>query len=378
VTIADVLLLVWVGLFAVSGFFRGFAGQLLSLTGVVAGALIGAWLAPHLLPDVQRSPWVPAVSLAGALTGAFAFGFAAGQILRPAQRYLAERPALRVADRVGGAAAGASIGIALAWLGAVLFLYQSALGLRAPIQDSVLIPALVRVVPPEPVLRALSRFDPFPVLPSVVHRLPAPDPSILRSGGGRAAATSVVKIEGTSCGLGVQGSGWVVRPGLVATNAHVIAGQVDTRVLPPGGRSSEATVVYVDGGNDVAFLRVRGLPLRPLPIARDTSFPAKVTVLGYPRDGPLVAFAGTAGAPRTIIAVDAYGGRLRPRLVMPLRGHVQPGESGGPVVDRRGRVLAMVFGGTRRGQGGFAVPIELVTRGLPEARGAVSPGPCLG
>jgi uncharacterized membrane protein required for colicin V production len=378
VNVADVALLVWVGLFAVSGFFRGFAAQLLSLTGVVAGALIGASLAPHLLADLQRSPWVPAVSLAGALAGAFAFGFAAGRIVRPAQRYLAERPALRVADRVGGAAAGAGIGIALAWLGAVLFLYQSTLGLRGAIQDSALFPALVRAVPPEPVLRALSRFDPFPVLPSVLPGgLPVPDPSIARTGG-RAAATSVVKIEGTSCGLGVQGSGWVVRPGLVATNAHVIAGQVDTRVLEPSGGSAAATPVYVDGGNDVALLTVPGLRLRPLPIARDSAFPAQVTVLGYPRDGPLVAFAGTAGAPRTVIAMDAYGRRLRPRLVVPLRGHVQPGESGGPVVDGRGRVLAMVFGGARRGQGGFAVPADLVRRGLTEARGGVSPGPCLG
>ena len=85
-----------------------------------------------------------------------------------------------------------------------------------------------------------------------------------------------------------------------------------------------------------------------------------MALLGYPRNGALTATAGTAGDSRTVLSPGAYGGRVRPRVVVPLRGAVQPGESGGPVVDRRGRVVAMIFGGTRDGQGGYAVPVELV------------------
>jgi S1-C subfamily serine protease len=378
VSVADVVLLVWVALFAASGFFRGLASQLVSLVGVVLGAVAGAWIAPHVLSD-DGSAWVPLASLLGAATGAVVLGTAAGTLAEPAARFLASRPGLRSADRAGGVAAGAALGLALAWLGAVLFLYQPRIGLREAAQDSRILPALVRFVPPDPVLRALDRFDPFPVLPEFAGRaLPPPDPSVLRSAGARAASKSVVKIEGTSCGLGVQGSGWVVRRELVATNAHVVSGQTDTRLLAPGGESLDATTVYLDGGNDVALLRVRGLDAPPIPVAQDASFPVSVALLGYARDGPLAATPGTAGEPRGVLAPDAYGGRVRPRTVVPLRGRVQRGESGGPVVDRRGEVVAMIFGATRRGRDGFGVPVALVIRGVGDARGAVPPGPCVG
>ncbi|MDQ4082444.1 MAG: trypsin-like peptidase domain-containing protein, partial [Actinomycetota bacterium] len=196
--------------------------------------------------------------------------------------------------------------------------------------------------------------------------------------GTRRAAASVVKVEGTSCGLAVQGSGWVARRGVVATNAHVVAGQEDTRVLTPGGKTLEATVVYLDRGNDVALLRVASLSLRPLRRDPAESFPERVALLGYPADGPLTASPGTAGAPRNVFTPDASGGRVRARLVVPLRGRVRRGESGGPVVDRSGRVLAMIFAGTRDGAGGFGVPVELVVRGLRRPLAPVSSGPCAG
>ena len=376
---ADVLLLAWVALFAASGFLRGLAAQVLSLLGVVVGLATGAWLAPHLLPDGERSPWIPLASLVGAAIGALALGLAAGRVAARARRFLAERRAARLVDRMGGAAGGALVGLALAWLAAVLFLHHSALGLRRAVQESSFLPALVRAVPPEPLLRAVNRFDPLPLLPALApRRLPVPDPAVLRSRGARAAAGSVVKVEGTSCGLGVQGSGWVVRTGIVATNAHVVAGQDDTRVLAPGAGTFAATVVYVDGANDVALLRVPSLATVPLPTGQDASRPRPVVLLGYPRDGGLAATPATAGAARTLLAPDAYGRRLRPRLVVPLRGRVRPGESGGAVVDRQGRVVAMIFGGSRGANGGFGVPVDLVVRGLDQPLRPVSPGPCVG
>jgi S1-C subfamily serine protease len=379
VTLIDVLVLAWVALVATSGFFRGFAAQLLSFAGVVAGLLVGGWAAPHLLPGGEASPWVPFASLVGAAIGAVAFGLPAGRVAAGAQAFAARRPVLRVADRIAGAAAGALVALALAWLAAVVFLHQSALGLRGVVQRSAILPGLVATVPPEPVLRALQRFDPFPVLPELAPRaLPPPDPSVLREAGTRAAGQSVVKVEGTSCGLAVQGSGWVVREGLVATNVHVVSGQEDTRVLALNGENRDATIVYVDAMNDVALLSVPGLAARPLATSGSGSFPRPVALLGYPRDGPLVAVAGTAGSPRVVLAPDAYERGIRPRRVVPLRGAVEPGESGGPVVDRAGRVVAMIFGGARRGGGGFAVPIDLVSRALSRPLRPTGPGPCVG
>jgi S1-C subfamily serine protease len=379
VTLADVFLLAWVALLATSGFFRGFAAQLLSLAGVLAGLLVGAWAGPHVLPGGEASPWVPLASLVGAAVGAVVLGVAAGRLAAGAHVFVSGRPALRVADRVAGAAVGALVALALAWLASVVFLHQSALGLRGVVQRSAILPALVAAVPPEPVLRALQRFDPFPVLPELAPRtLPPPDASVLRDAGTRVAGQSVVKVEGTSCGLAVQGSGWVVRSGIVATNAHVVSGQEDTHVLALNGETRAATIVYLDGTNDVALLRVPGLGVRPLQANGSGRFPRSVALLGYPRDGPLVAVAGTAGSPRIVLAPDAYERRIRPRRVVPLRGNVEPGESGGPVVDRAGRVVAMIFGGTRRGGGGFAVPVDLVARGFAGPLAPAGPGPCVG
>jgi S1-C subfamily serine protease len=373
--VADVVLVLWVGLMALQGFFRGFAGQVLSLAGLAIGVLAGSWIAPNVIPGADDSALA---SLVGALVGALVLGAAAGTLVHPTRSFLLQRRALRLADQGGGAVAGAAVGIAIAWLAGVLFLHEPSLGLRHAVQRSTILPALMRAVPPDGVLRALDRFDALPLLPGIEERLPPPDPSVLQSRGARAAARSVVKIEGLSCGLGAQGSGWVVRRNLVATNAHVIAGQRDTRVLAPSGQTLRARPVYVDGTNDVALLRASGLAAAPLAVDRKGFFPRPVVLLGYPHDGPLLASAATAGEARTVFAPDAYRRRVRSRQVVPLRGRVQPGESGGPVVDRRGSVVAMIFGGTRRGRGGFAVPVELVLRGVQGRLRPVASGPCLG
>lgn len=375
--LADVLLLVGVALFAGLGFLRGLAVQVLSLGGLALGALAGSFLAQFVLAD--NSPWTPLAGLVGALAGAVLLGGVAATVARPLQLFLLARPSLAVLDRLGGILAGTVVGLALGWLVAVLALQQPALGLRREVRASAILPRLVRAVPPDAVLAALNRFDPLPLLPGVEDRLPKPDPSVLHSPGARAAAAGVLKIRGTSCGVGVQGSGWAVRRGLVATNAHVVAGEHDTSVLAPNGQSLGAEPVYVDAGNDVALLRVRGLRTRPLPAERDPELPRRVALLGYPRNGGLQATAGTAGDARTVIAPNAYGERFRPRVVVPLRGRVQPGESGGPVVDRQGRVVAMIFGGTRSGSGGYGVPVAIVLAAASSGPlHAVSSGPCVG
>ena len=344
-----------------------------------AGLLVGAWVAPQLLPAGDRATWVPFASLVGALLGVFVFSLATGPLAGTARVFLASRPSLRGLDRAGGAVGGALVGLALAWAAAVLFLHQPALGLRPAVQESTILPRLVRAVPPEPVLRALDRFDPLPLLPDAAPRsLPPPDPSVLQRPVARTASPSVVKVKGTSCGLGVQGSGWVLGAGLVATNAHVVSGQQDTTVLAPGDVRRDAAIVSLDAGNDIALLRVDGLGARSLPVDAGGVYPRSVVILGYPRDGGLTATAGTAGEPRTVVAPDAYDRSMGRRLVMPLRGRVQPGESGGPVVDVRGRVVAMIFGGARSGRGGYGVPVELVVRAADEPLRPVGPGPCVG
>jgi S1-C subfamily serine protease len=376
-SLLDLAVVAAVAFFAVAGSRRGLAAQAVSLAGVAVGLVVGAWIAPHFLSE-GRSDWIPLASVLGGVIGAFLLGIVAGHAASAARLALFGNPVLRAADRAGGALAGGLVALAFAWAFAVVFLQQPAFGLRATVQRSALMPALVDAVPPDAVLRTLEGIDPFPILPELVPGdLPEPDPSVLRSSGARAAGASVLKVEGTSCGLGVQGSGWVVRTGVVATNAHVVSGQRDTRVLVPGGGRLDATIVYLSTGDDVALLRVTGLRARPLPLDRSKDFPRKVVLLGYPEDGALTAVPATAGAPRRLIVPHADERGVGVRRVVPIRGPVRRGESGGPVVDPAGRVLAMIFGGARSGSSGFAVPVDLVLRGLDGPLHRVDPGPCI-
>ncbi len=375
VNVVDVLLLLGVAAFSILGAHRGLAAQALSLGGLALGAVLGSILAPYFLSD--NSAWLPVAGLIGALAGAFLLGTLAGALGRPVRLFLSTHPPLATLDRIGGILLGGLIAVGIAWLLAVLALQQPALGLRAEVRGSAILPRLLSAVPPDRVLQALNRFDPLPLLPGFEEALPPPDPSVVESPGARAAASSVVKLLGTACGVGTQGSGWVVRPGLVATNAHVIAGHTSTRLLAPDGEALSARPVYVDATNDIALLRVRGLETSPLATNTRGDRQRPVALLGYPRNGPLTATAATAGSARTVLSPDAYGRGTRPRVVVPLRGAVQPGESGGPVVDRRGRVVAMIFGGTRDHRGGYAVPVDLVLAAAGERLRPVSSGPCI-
>jgi len=182
-------------------------------------------------------------------------------------------------------------------------------------------------------------------------------------------------VLGTACGLGIEGSGWVARPGLVVTAAHVVAGETDTTVTTLAGTTLPAEAVAFDSRNDVAVLHVAGLTARPLRLAvprRGTS----VAILGYPENGPFDAVPGRIGSTATVLSEDAYGRGPVTRTVTSLSGSVRHGDSGGPAVDASGAVLTTVFAARINGGGGFGVPAQLVRRSLDSARGSVSTSPC--
>ena len=194
----------------------------------------------------------------------------------------------------------------------------------------------------------------------------------------RAASGSVVRVLGTACGLGVEGSGWVAAPGLVVTNAHVVAGEGDTTVTPAGSSSSlDAIPVHYDPSNDLALLRVGGLDDAALSFAPDVLSGTPGAVLGYPENGPLTITPARAGGTGPVITQDSYGRGPVTRQLTALRGDVRSGNSGGPLVDGDGRVLGTVFAATTQGKpGGYAVPNGIVAGALSDSTGAVSTGPC--
>jgi S1-C subfamily serine protease len=371
----DALVLVWVALSALVGFHRGLTAQVVSLVGLALGGFAGARIGPLFLSD--GSPWVPFASLIGALVGALLLQAAASIAGGRLRDRLSGRPPLRVADGAGGVLVGAALGLAVAWLGAVTALQLDRPVLRGAVRDSAILSGLVDAVPPRAVLRTLARLDPLPLIAAPPDlRLPPPDPSVAGGRAARAAARSVVKVETFACGTGVQGSGWVVRRGLVATNVHVITGADELAVAAPNGQVLPARAVYADPGDDVALLRVPGLKTRPLRLGSRVDNGAEVVLLGYPEDGPLSASAGVAGQPTKVFAANAYGGRPRLRTVVPLRGQVERGDSGGPVVDRGGDVVAMMFAASTDGDGGFGVPASEIAAALDAPHRPVESGPC--
>jgi S1-C subfamily serine protease len=374
---ADLIVIVWISLSALIGFRRGFAAQALSLAGFAAGAWIGSRLAPHALSDSARDDWKPVAALVGAVVGGALAQAATSPVGAMARRRMVGGP-LALIDEAGGLITGAVLGLAVVWLVAVTAINQPSLGLRHEVQTSTILPRLVRWLPAQSLIDAIARFDQLPVLGvGGVADLPPPDRSVPVSEAVRRAERSVLMIEGSSCGLTLQGSGWVVRPGLVVTNAHVIAGEHSTRVVTPTG-TLEARPVYVDAGTDIALLQVAGLQERPLRVRTRASAGAGVALVGYPGGGPLTAAPGRVGRPAFIVTRDAYGRGVTQRTVIPIRGNVLHGDSGGPAVDRGGRVVAMMFAATETGGGGFGVSMSDVEQALasPHPR-HVDTGPCV-
>lgn len=365
-------------LLALFGWAQGFVAGALALAGFAAGAWLGTRVAPLVLSDGGDSPWGPAFGLVGALVagGIFAAGFEGlGSRLR------ARLPrAFTPLDGALGAALTACIGLLIAWvLGAVAL--QATPEIRRDVQRSAILSQLNAVLPPTgPLLNTLRALDPFPRIDGPEARVRAPEGSIAADPEVEAASRSVVKVLGTACGVGVEGSGWVAAPGVVVTNAHVVAGQDDTRVLAEGAEPGlPAEAIAFDARNDLAVLRVAGLDAAELPLASDPQAGTSAAILGFPLNGPYDVRAGRLGQTRRVVTQDAYGRGPVPREIVSLRGAVRSGNSGGPMVDGRGQVVGTIFAATTSGpRGGYAVPNAVVRDALARAGGPVATGPCGG
>ncbi|NLT06198.1 MAG: MarP family serine protease [Solirubrobacterales bacterium] len=363
------------------GFRRGLVVGALTLAGFAAGAFAGARLAPTLLSEGSQSPWAPLVALIAALfLGALVASLAEVLGWRLRRRF---GETLGVIDGIGGALLAAALALGLAWIvGAVALHTPGARELREPIQRSLILRELNAVLPPSgPLLRTLARFDPFPRIDGPGADVAPPDSAVARDPEVRRAGESVVRVLGTACGLGVQGTGWVVADGIVVTNAHVVAGQDDTTVDVGGdGGELDAEAVWFDVGNDLALLAVpdaRGVAA--LELVADPGSGTAGAVLGFPENGPFDVRPARIGATRSAISQDAYGRGPVEREIVSFRALVRSGNSGGPVVDGDGRVLATVFASASESArpSGFGVPNAVVAAALQRASGPVDTGPCV-
>jgi S1-C subfamily serine protease len=376
VTWVDWAVVAFAALLAVRGAQQGFVAGALALLGFVAGAVVGGRLASAMLDSGSHSRYAPLIALGGGLLLVVLFQALGLRIGLELRSEVIRIPPLRSLDTVGGLLLGAATGLFLAWVvGVVALQLPGQTALRRDVQRSFVLGQLNSLLPPSTLLQALARFDPFPALGGPIAQVPAPNLDVLRVPGVRAAAPSVVRILGTACGLGIEGSGWVAAPKTVVTAAHVVAGEDDTTVTPYGSSTKlGAQVIGFDSTNDVAVLRVPGLGRRPLPLVNARPGVA-VAVLGYPEDGPFNATPARIGTTITALLTDAYGRDPVNRAVTTLRGTLRNGDSGGPAVNGNGAVETVVFA-SRVGGGGFGVASSAVRTNLANAKRPVSTGAC--
>lgn len=361
------------------GYRQGLIVGTLTLIGFAAGAFAGSRIGPLVLNQGAESPYAPLCAALGALlAGAVVAVTLESLALGLRSRLIRGKGVLHLADGAGGAALIASVALGLVWVfGAVALHAPGTAQLRADVQRSVILRSLNDVLPPSgPILHALDRVDPAPSITGPATPVGPPDPEIGADPDVIDAGASVVRVLGTACGLGVEGSGWVAGPGLVVTNAHVVAGEDDTTVTTQEGASFDATPVHYDPENDLALLRI-GANLPILSLAPNPKSGNTAAVLGYPENGPYAVAPARLGETQETISDDSYGrGPIR-RPITSLRGSVRSGNSGGPLTDNRGQVLGTVFAATTTGTpGGFAVPNEIVEAALSETTSSVDTGPC--
>lgn len=385
----DLFLLALALLVGWTGYRRGALRQILSWGGLVFGLMLGAMLAPRVA-SLSGNPLNQVGMALGALLLGGLIGNILGRLLGRSARAAAKGVHLGPIDSAAGA------GVALLALGLVVWFLTLNLvngpfpGVAREIRESAVIKGLDSAFPEPPSLLSQVRdfFNRFG-FPQVFAGLPpAPAGPVAQPSQQDASAAfdhaehSTVRLVGRACDQIQQGTGFVVAPNYVITNAHVIAGVREPQVQIQGGSTQTATTVLFDPRLDVAVVRVTDTPGPVLPLAgEDVARGTGGAVLGYPGGGNLT---GVRGAVRQVLAAegrDIYGGEQVVREVYELQTEVMPGSSGGPFVLTDGTVAGLVFAASTTEEGvGYAITSTELERDLDRSVGetaAVSTGPCM-
>jgi S1-C subfamily serine protease len=388
--IVDVLLAVLLLSYAVTGYRQGLLVSTMSLVGFLSGGALGMWLLPQLLQRWNgigdNVLWHTVLLVFGVfMLASIGQGLAvsAGARLR---RQVRAKPARVVDAFLGGVASLVAVSI-LVWFVAGAVRGGAPAPLARAIGSSRILQTIDQAVPAQTTqlfagFRALLDREGFPrvfdgVQVEPIPSVASPNPAVAASRGVAAAAASVVKITGVAaaCNRGQEGSGWVVAPDRVVTNAHVVAGMASPRVRVQGtGRSYDARVVVFDPRRDLAVLDVRGLRAPALREGDQLGRGDGAVVAGFPLDGP---YRLDPARVRTVLSArgsDIYGAPGTVREVYSLYARVEPGNSGGPLLSRDGRVVGIVFAKSLDDVStGYALTLREAAPVLDAARAATAP-----
>ncbi|WP_327148768.1 MarP family serine protease [Nocardia sp. NBC_01329] len=388
----DIAVVILALLAASSGWRQGAVASALAFLGVVLGAVAGILIAPHILLHIEegRSRVLAGVLLIVLLV---IVGEVAGMVLGRAARSGMTHPFARGADSAVGAVLQTGAVLVTAWLLALPLATSSQPAIASAINSSRVLADVNRVAPdwlrqlPNEFSKLLNTsglpdvIGPFGRAP--IAAVEPPDPSVLASPVAGSLQQSVLRIRGVapSCQRALEGSGFVVAPERVMTNAHVVAGTTSVTVDSAAG-PLDASVVEFDPSMDIAVLAVPGLVAPVIPRAPEPAESGEsAIVLGYPGGGRYTASAARVRETLDLTGPTIYRDGTVEREVYTVRGSVRAGNSGGPLVDTEGNVLGVVFGAAVTDDDtGYVLTLDEVRERIDSAPSAGSPvdtGPCV-
>ncbi len=354
----DLILIVVVAAFAVSGYRQGFIVGVLSFFGFVGGALLGAEFGPSIsraLVGGQTQQDVIAVVL---LVSFAVIGQFIASSIGAAMRSTVTWHSATVLDSVGGSVVSMLSVLLIAWVVGSVLIESPFPVVDSQVNNSIVLQALDKFMP-SPARTMFSDFRRLLASNSTyaevfsgigaerILAIPAPDPAVLSSPGFLAARSSVVKIQGVapSCQRSIEGSGFVISPQHVLTNAHVVAGVTEEQaVTTDTGLHYNATVVFYDPQIDLAILYVPGLDLPSLHFAGQANPGDNAVVAGYPLDAMyLHTVAARIGGVQDAEGPNIYETSTVTRQIYEIRAVVESGNSGGPLLSPAGTVDGVVF-----------------------------------
>ncbi len=354
----DLLLIVVVAAFAVSGYRQGFIVGVLSFFGFVGGALLGAQFGPAIARTLVGGRTQQDIVAIVLLVSFSVIGQYIASAIGAAMRSTVTWHSATVVDSIGGALVSIVAVLLIAWVvGSVMNASPFPVVVQQ-VNNSLVLRTLDRVMP-QPAKTMFSDFrrllannsaaaEVFSGLGAEpILAIPAPDPAVLSSPGYLAARSRVVKIDGVapSCGKIIEGSGFVISPQHVLTNAHVVAGVTQQQqVMTPDHQTYSARVVFYDPQVDVAVLYVPGLNLEPLRFAGQADPSVDAVVAGYPLDArSLQVGPARIGTIQNAVGPNIYQTSTVTRQIYEIKAQVREGNSGGPLLAPDGTVYGVVF-----------------------------------
>ncbi|HKS02573.1 MAG TPA: MarP family serine protease [Arthrobacter sp.] len=388
-TVLDIALILTLLSYLIYGLRNGFLVTVGGLAGFAAGA-VAAFLSVPLVSDFVKDSGWRLTAIIGTAVLLVVLGNALGTMIGRSIRSAVRISPLRAMDRLIG---GALNLIVSSLVMSMLAFSISALGVpfvSQQLAESKVI-RFIDGLTPNPVKSTMAQLrsavigDGIPTLLEGIgqgQQVPVPNASTDTPALNKAAG-SVLKIAGTAfqCGQNQTGTGFVVSPGRVVTNAHVVAGVSQPVVEVPGGGAMPGRVVYFDSKRDLAVLAVDGLSAAALPLSPDLPAGTAAAFAGYPHGGPYQSKPATVQGISTVLVPDIYGHNPVPDEVYKLAGDVQPGNSGGPLLTTSGEVAGVIFAKTTSNAAlGFAIPMVDLRPVAAEAPGLSSPvssGQCI-